>query len=335
MGKKLFDFVIGNPPYQKSDGGNNASATPLYDKFIEGIISQLDPHYLSFVIPSRWYSGGRGLDNFRQFMMNDKHIKELHDYQNADECFPGMDISGGICFFLRDNEYDGKCSVINEGKNKCGGTLKRFLNEFPIVIGDNNAVKILRNIAFSKNGTLNTKVSTQRPFGLRTYARPTGCGELLLRWNNGIGPIEKDKVTLGNDIIDKWKVIVSRVFYEHAGKADVDGKCRVLSILEVLPPKTVCTETYLVVDSFEAESDANNLKKYLQSKFVRFLILQASSSIMITKKSFIFVPLQDFTSHSDIDWSKSIHEIDLQLYHKYGLDENEINFIETHVKEMA
>ena len=127
MGKKLFDFVIGNPPYQKSDGGNNASATPLYDKFIEGIISQLDPHYLSFVIPSRWYSGGRGLDNFRQFMMNDKHIKELHDYQNADECFPGMDISGGICFFLRDNEYDGKCSVINEGKNKCGGTLKRFL----------------------------------------------------------------------------------------------------------------------------------------------------------------------------------------------------------------
>lgn len=135
-------------------------------------------------------------------------------------------------------------------------------------------------------------------------------------------------------MIDKWKVIVSRVFYEHAGKADKDGKCRVLSILDVLSPKTVCTETYLVVDSFEDKEEAQNLRKYLESKFARFLILQASSSIMITKNSFIFVPLQDFTSHSDIDWSKSISEIDRQLYRKYGLDEKEISFIESHVKEM-
>lgn len=135
-------------------------------------------------------------------------------------------------------------------------------------------------------------------------------------------------------MIDKWKVIVSRVFYEHAGKADKDGKCRVLSILDVLSPKTVCTETYLVVDSFDDKEEAKNLRKYLESKFVRFLILQASSSIMITKNSFIFVPLQDFTSNSDIDWSKSIPEIDRQLYRKYGLDEKEISFIESHVKEM-
>lgn len=335
MGKKLFDFVIGNPPYQQSDGGNNASATPLYDKFIQSIVTQLDPAHVSFIIPSRWYSGGRGLDKFRETMMNDPHIKELHDYQNADECFPGMDISGGICFFFRDSTYMGKCSVINEGKNKSGGILQRYLNEFPIVIGDNNAVKVLRNIHFEENGTLNTKVSTQRPFGLRTYARPTGKGELLLKWNKGIGLIEREKVTLGLDLIDKWKVIVSRVFYEHAGKADAEGKCRVLSILEVLPPKTVCTETYIVVDSFDNESDANNLKKYLQSKFVRFLILQASSSIMITKNSFIFVPLQDFSDSSDIDWSKSVHEVDLQLYRKYALDDQEVDFIETHVKEMA
>lgn len=335
MGKKLFDYVIGNPPYQKLDGGNNASAIPLYDKFIECIVKQLNPHYLSLIIPSRWYSGGRGLDKFRKFMMNDTHIKELHDYQNANECFPGMDISGGVCFFLRDNQYDGKCSVTDEGKNACGGTLERYLNEFPIVIGDNNAVRVLRNILKVKDDTLNTKVSTQRPFGLRTYARPTGSGDLLLKWNKGIGPIEREKITLGTEMIDKWKVIVSRVFYEHAGKADKDGKCRVLSILEVLPPKTICTETYLVVDSFDCEEEAINLKRYLQSKFSRFLILQASSSIMITQNSFIFVPMQDFTASSDIDWSKSVHEIDLQLYKKYGLDEQEINFIESHVKEMA
>lgn len=329
-----FDYIIGNPPYQKSDGGNKASALPLYNVFIEGIIQQVNPHYLSLIIPSRWYSGGRGLDKFRKFMMNDGHIKSLHDYQNAGECFPGMDISGGICYFLRDSQYSGPCNVINEGENSMGGVLKRSLSEFPIVIGDNNAVSIIRNILSLKEDALSTKVSTQRPFGLRTYARPTDKGDLLLKWNHGIGAIERKDITLGQDMIDKWKVIVSRVFYEHAGKADKDGKCRVLSILDVLSPKTVCTETYLVVDSFDDKEEAKNLRKYLESKFARFLILQASSSIMITKNSFIFVPLQDFTSHSDIDWSKSIPEIDRQLYRKYGLDEKEISFIESHVKEM-
>ncbi|MCH3930748.1 MAG: Eco57I restriction-modification methylase domain-containing protein [Dialister sp.] len=116
-----FDYIIGNPPYQKSDGGNKASALPLYNIFIEGIIQQVNPHYLSLIIPSRWYSGGRGLDKFRKFMMNDGHIKSLHDYQNAGECFPGMDISGGICYFLRDSQYSGPCNVINEGENSMGG----------------------------------------------------------------------------------------------------------------------------------------------------------------------------------------------------------------------
>lgn len=119
-----FDYIIGNPPYQKSDGGNKASALPLYNVFVEGIIQQVNPHYLSLIIPSRWYSGGRGLEKFRKFMMNDGHIKSLHDYQNAGECFPGMDISGGICYFLRDSQYSGPCNVINEGENSMGGYLK-------------------------------------------------------------------------------------------------------------------------------------------------------------------------------------------------------------------
>lgn len=272
---QLFDYVIGNPPYQQADGGNNASAIPLYNKFIDAIITQLNPQHLSLIIPSRWYSGGRGLDKFRDSMMQDKHIKELHDFQNADECFPNADISGGVCYFLRDTNYTGKCSVTDEGVNQRGGVLDRYLNEFPIVIGDNNAVKIIRKILTDDTPRLSTRVSKQRPFGFRTYDRPSGKGDLTLVWNKGSGPIERNKVFNGVDMIDKWKVIVSRVFYEHAGKADKNGQCRVLSILRMLPPKTICTETYIVVDYFDSQEEAENLQKYLQGKFARFLILQA------------------------------------------------------------
>ena len=178
-------------------------------------------------------------------------------------------------------------------------------------------------------------VSSQKPFGLRTYVKPEERGSLILRWNGGRGKYPSNKVTVGVDLIEKWKVVVSRVFYEHGGKVDKNGQNRVLSILEVLKPKEICTETYIVINSFDSHVEAVNLEKYLKAKFVRFLILQASSSIMITRNSFIFVPLQDFTSSSDIDWSVSISEIDQQLYAKYGLDENEIAFIESHVKEMV
>lgn len=332
--KFKFDVIIGNPPYQMSDGGNNASSIPLYDKFIDGA-KKINPEIMCLIIPNRWYAGGRGLDNFRQTMMNDSHLVELHDYINADECFPGMDISGGICFFIRDLNHNGKCKVIDEGSNMTSGIDYRYLNEFPIIIGDNRAVSILRKIVVKNEITLNSKVSTQRPFGLRTYARPTGQGNITLRWNGGTGLIEKEAVTAGTEIIDKWKVIVSRVFYEHAGKADKNGQNRVLSILDILPPDSVCTETYIVIDSFKSEAEAINLKKYLQSKFARFLVLQASSSIMITKNSFVFVPIQNYTFNSDIDWSQSIPDIDKQLYKKYGLSLDEIDFIESHVKEMA
>ncbi len=320
--KMKFDVIIGNPPYQLSDGGNNASAIPIYNKFIEQA-KKLNSRYLVMIIPSRWYSGGRGLDKFRETMLNDRHLVQLVDFANADDCFPGVDISGGICYFLRDSNYDGMCTVTNvEDNNR--HSVQRYLNEYPILIRSNRAIEIVNKVLTLKEETLYKYVSSQKPFGLRTYEKPEKEGDLILRWNGGKGPVSSEKVTTGHEIVNKWKVIVSRVFFEHGGKADKNGQNRVLSILEILKPKEICTETYVVINSFDNLNEAENLYKYLQTKFARFLILQATSSIMINRNGFVFVPNQDFTK----SWT------DEELYVKYRLTNEEIDYIETMIRPM-
>ena len=320
--KMKFDVIIGNPPYQLNDGGNNASAIPLYQKFIKQSL-KLSPRYLSMIIPSRWFSGGRGLDEFRSSMINDTHLRKLYDFENAGECFPGVDISGGVCYFLWDRQYDGPCTFVNvESENE--NTSTRYLNKYPILVRSNKAIPIIDKVASFGEKTLDKKVSSQKPFGLRTFVRPDDSGELMLRWNGGKGPIKREHVTSGIELINRWNVIVSRVFFEHGGQVDKNGQRRVLSVLEILKPMEVCTETYIVVDSFESETKARNLYAYLQTCFARFLILQATSSIMITRNCFIFVPIQDFSER----WT------DEKLYAKYGLTKDEIDFIESMIKPM-
>lgn len=317
-----FDAIVGNPPYQIADGGNNASAMPVYQRFVE-LATTIEPHYASMIMPSRWYSGGRGLDDFRANIMNDTRMRVLYDYASSDYCFPGVDISGGICYFLWDKDYDGPCTVTN-AESQIAHSVKRYLNEFPILVRSNAAISIIDKVARRKEQTLDTFVSSQKPFGLRTFARPDENGDLTLRWNGGKGPISSDKVTGGTELIDKWKVIVSRVLYEHGGKADKNGQSRILSILEMLGPKEVCSETYIVVNSYDTEAEAAGLYSYLKTKFARFLIMQATSSIMITRGCFMFVPVQNFTE----EWS------DEKLYKKYELTEDEIAFIESTIRVM-
>lgn len=184
--------------------------------------------------------------------------------------------------------------------------------------------QLLIRLQEKKEQTLDTFVSSQKPFGLRTFARPDENGDLTLRWNGGKGPISSDKVTGGTELIDKWKVIVSRVLYEHGGKADKNGQSRILSILEMLGPKEVCSETYIVVNSYDTEAEAAGLYSYLKTKFARFLIMQATSSIMITRGCFMFVPVQNFAE----EWT------DEKLYKKYELTEDEIAFIESTIRVM-
>ena len=317
-----FDVIIGNPPYQLSDGGYSASAMPIYHKFIQQA-KKLQPRYLSMIIPSRWFSGGRSLDSFRDEMLNDDRIRNIIDYSDSTDCFPGVDMSGGVCYFLWSRDYKGFCDVTHIDKQG-SSSVKRALNTYPIFIRSNFAIPIIDKIASNSKEYLSARVSSQRPFGFRTFARPTGTGDIILRWNGGKGNIEYKTITSGIELIDKYKVIVSRVVFEHAGRADAQGKKRILSILEILQPKEICTETYIVVDCFDSEVEAINLKNYLATKFVRFLVSQIASSQMINKVSFSFVPMQDFSE----PWT------DEKLYKKYKLTKEEIVFIESMIRPM-
>ena len=193
-----------------------------------------------------------------------------------------------------------------------------------VFIRDNRALNILNKINTLQEEKMDKRASVQRPFGMRTFVQPDESGELTLRWNKGKGPISIEKVTAGYEMVDKWKVIVSRVGYEHAGFSDKEGQRRILSVLEILKPKEVCTETYVVVDSFDSEAEAQNLYAYLKTKFARFLIYVAMGGIMVTKGTFKFLPVQDFSK----EWT------DKTLYSKYGLSDQDISYIESLIKEM-
>lgn len=317
-----FNAIVGNPPYQSMDGGFNASAMPIYQRFVEQAIS-IEPAYISMIVPSRWFAGGRGLDKFREMMMNNTQICKMCDFSESKYIFPTADISGGICYFLIDTKYEGMCEFTNVDANAVNRE-ERYLNEFPIIVRSNTAIGILHKVLAKQEDLLSNYVSSMKPFGLRTYEKPDETGKLILRWNKGKGPVEEGRIAAGHQYIDKWKVISSRVFYEHAGQPDKNGMYRVLSILEILKPNEVCTETYVIIDAFDNERQAENLLKYLKTKFARYLVLQACSSIMVTKASYIFVPMQDF----DVEWT------DQKLYEKYGLTEDEIEQIEATIKPM-
>lgn len=317
-----FNAIVGNPPYQQADGGSKASAVPIYQQFVNQA-KTIEPDYISMITPAKWFSGGRGLDAFRNEMMNDSRISKLIEYANSLDLFSNVDIAGGLCYFLWEKEHNGKCELTNvtaEGRI----TVSRALNEYSVIIKNNAAIPILEKVRAFKEETIETLVSAQKPFGLRTYEKPDDSGDLFLRWSGGTGPIKSSRVTAGIEMVDKWKVMISYLTAEHAGQPDKNGQYRVLSTNEILPPKHLCTETYLIAGAFDTEAEANNYLKYLRTRFVRFLVLQVATTQHISQGSFCFVPIQDFTHEWD----------DGTLYDKYGLTETEIKTIESIIKPM-
>ncbi len=317
-----FDVIIGNPPYQLSDGGHGRSASPIYHRFIQQA-KKLNPKYLTMIIPARWFAGGKGLNDFRSEMLDDRRIRKIMDYENASEVFPGVDIAGGVCYFLWDRDNPGKCTVTNIHNNEQIVSV-RSLNEYQTFIRHGRAVPIIRKISAKNEPKMNEQVSSSKPFGLRTYIRPMDRGDILLRWNNGEGPYERSEITIGVDIIDKWKVITSYVGYDHAGNPGKDGRRRVLSKIDILPPGTICTETYLVIGAYEDKTQAENLTIYMTSRLFRFLVSQFMYSHHITKDSYAFVPQLDM----NIVWTDDI------LYERYGITQEEIDFIESKIRPM-
>lgn len=320
--KMKFDVIISNPPYQLSDGGNGASARPLYHMFVEQA-KKLNPRYLTMIIPSRWYSGGKGLDDFRVQMLNDPRIRTLVDFTDSTELFPGVDIAGGICYFLWDRDNPGICHFTNNYNGKTM-SIDKALNEYSTFIRYPIADGIIAKVLAKQEKTMDMMVTTRKPFGLATNVSPMGHGELTLRYNKGTGLYERNAVPSGKQYIDKWKVMISYLSSEHAGQPDKSGQFKVLSTIEILPPKYICTETYLLAGWFENEIEARNLLAYLKTKLTRFLVAQIAVSQHITKNSFGFVPVQDFSK----EWT------DEELYKKYELSDEEINFIESMIKPM-
>ena len=336
----FFDGVVGNPPYQEETGGAGRQSRPLYQYFVESA-KKLSPNYISVITPSRWFAGGMGLDNFRNEMMNDKRIKAIFDFANAKDCFPNVDISGGVCFFIWDKDYKGDCRFVNISSDKINEMI-RPLDEFPVVVRYNQAVLILRKIVAYNEKSLSEIISALTPFGLSTNFRgqtlKTNSEQITLYASgNSVTYINSKEIIKGLEYVDKYKVMFSQTSAEHAGEPDKEGRYKVLtSSIKILMPQEVCTHSYLIAGVSDNLEEPQSLMAYLKTKFTRFLALQALSSFHFTSKSFCFVPLQDFNPEtSDIDWSRPIPEVDKQLYRKYNLTDAEIQFVESHVKEMA
>lgn len=317
-----FSAIVGNPPYQVMDGGTQTGAIPVYNKFVD-MGRNINPKYLSMIMPAKWYNGGRNLDEFRATMLSDRRISRLFDYVDSSEIFNTVDVAGGVCYFLWDANHNDLCTVTTH-LNGSISTHVRQLDEFDTYIRYYEGVSILKKVQAKESHYLSETASSQKPFGLRTYARPDDFGELTLISSGGTGPFKRENVLSGVEWIDKWKLMTSIRTQEHAGQADKDGMKRILSRTEILPPTYICTESYIVISVQETEKEIRNVFSYIKTKFVRFLMSLVTSSQAINKQSFVHVPIQDFSK----SWS------DEELYAKYELTEDEIKYIERLIKSM-
>lgn len=329
--------IVGNPPYQEMDGGGTgSSAVPVYNVFVS-MAKKLSPDYLSMIMPAKWYSGGRGLYTFRQDMLSDTRISVLVDFQDSHDVFPTVDIAGGICYFLWDSKADDMCYTISVSKNE-RTAFKRYLNSFDTFIRDPKTIEIIKKaMPQTSSPSLSQKVYASKPFGIRSFDKGFPANperNIKLFGSEGISYLSESDVPQNLELVSKWKVIMSKASAEHAGQTDKEGRKRIVSRLEVLEPGTICTESYLLLDVFESQYEAENLKKYMRSQFVRFLLGSILLTQNIVRDKFRFIPIQDFTVQSDIDWSKSVADIDAQLYAKYHLSDDEIAFIESMIKPM-
>lgn len=317
-----FDVVVGNPPYQLSDGGFGRSASPIFHKFVQQA-KKLNPRYLTMIIPARWYGGGKGLDEFRAEMLNDDRLRKIVDFEDSSEVFPGVSVAGGICYFLWEKDYKGSCEIVNMYKG-VEAVSSRSLNEFSTFIRHAQAVPIIRKVAARDEKRMSEQVSSYKPFGLRTYVKPQKSGDIILHWQKGEGPYRRKDITVGVEMIDKWKVISSRSGHEHAGNPGADGARRVLAKTVILPPGTICTETYLVIGSYSTKEHAQNLLAYMKTRFFRFLMSLFMYSHGITKDTYAFIPILDMGTR----WT------DEKLYRRYELTQEEITFIESKIRPM-
>lgn len=320
-----FDVIIGNPPYQLSDGGDTedrqrGGAIPLYHRFIQQA-KKLQPRYLSMIVPSRWFAGGRGLDDFRDEMLHDDRIRTIVDFPLSSECFPGVEIKGGVCYFLWDKNSSGDCEVKTMRNNKVSVMQRPLLEKgCDTFIRYNESISILRKVQAFNELTMSNQVSSQKPFGFRTFVkgRETALpGDVKLYANKSVGYVHRIEITQNISWVDKYKVYITMAY-----GAGEDFPHQIINKPFLGEPNSCCTETYVVIGPYENEEITKNVISYINTKFFRFMVLLKKNTQHASSKVYSFVPLQDFSK----PWT------DAELYAKYGLDDKEIAFIESMIR---
>jgi site-specific DNA-methyltransferase (adenine-specific) len=315
-----FDVIIGNPPYQLDDGGYGTSAAPIYQLFVEQA-KKLNPRLLSMIIPSRWFAGGKGLDEFRASMLSDDRIRSIDDYLSASDVFPGVGLKGGICF------KDWPVSTATRPLLEDGADVFIRFNEGLSILKKVVSVESgeSHSLVFPEGKRFDQLVSSRKPFGLETTFKgkvAKAKGDLLIYQNGGTGYVPRSSITTGTHLIDKWKVFTS---YAAPGTGNKDTyPHRIISTPFIGEPKSVSTETYLCIGPFDSQAEAESVLSYLSCRLTRLLILLRKPSQHVTRKVYAFVPTQDWTK----TWT------DEALYAKYDITEEEQAFIEKIVRPM-
>src|SRR5574344_2126541 len=325
--KMKFDVIISNPPYQLSDGGNGKSAKPIYQLFVNQA-KKLQPRYISMIIPSRWFIGGKGLDEFRKEMLNDYRISKLVDYENFKDVFPGVDLAGGACYFLweRDRALSStNCEVVNFGIPK---SINRPLNEFDTFIRQNLAVDIVKKVKRNcgTNVFLNDRVSSRKPFGIPTNYEPQESG-IPCYFIQRIGrKFAKSVDIIDKGYLNKWKFIAPKS--PIAGQTDFTSAVAFYSNRNtvIAKPGEACTESFIVLGAFDTEKEAQYFKSYIFTKTVRFLLLQAVVSQDVTKDNFCFIP--DLGTYDRIYTDEYLREL-------WGItDPAECEYIDSRIRDI-
>ncbi len=320
-----FDVIVSNPPYQLDDGGNGKSAKPIYQHFVTQA-KKLLPRHMVMIIPSRWFTGGKGLDEFRAEMLSDKRIRKLVDYENFKDVFPGVDLAGGACYFLWNRDNEGMCEVSDY---KDGGfiTATRYLDKFGVLIRQNLAVGIVDKVMALNKRYLDERVSSRKPFGLPTNYEPHSKGvPCWFLQRIGLKYARTADITDANGYLRKWKLLAPKS--PIAGQTDFskpvafyyDGNTRIAR------PGECCTETYIVLGAFDTKEEVLSFKSYIFTKVVRFLLLQTVVSQDVTKKNFCFVP--DFPRYNGVYTDKRLCE-------RWGLTSEEYEYIKSRIGEIG
>lgn len=327
-----FDVIISNPPYQLNVGVEKENyAVPIYQYFVEQS-KKFNPRFVTMIIPARWYAGGRGLEDFREEMLHDNRLCIIHDFPDAGDVFPGVQIKAGVCYFLWDRDNGRNCSITTHLNGDEIGPVERPLLEEgnDTFIRYNQAISIIKKVYNPSNPSFSELVSPQTPFGIVTSYKGTEKPQSkkdVKMYISGNDKKYKGKafyapynmITKGHNMIPWHKVYINK-----AGSGSDSFPHQILVKPFYGEPNTVCNQSYLVIGPFKSKIECENAMSYIATKFFRFMVLQKKNSQDAMRGVYQFVPMQDFSK----PWT------DEELYAKYGLTDEEIGFIESMIKPM-